>query len=159
MGRPKTPTRLKVVAGTDRADRRNDNEPEPALLNDLEPPAHLHERSAAVWRQLAPMLRKMLVLTEADVLALEMLCDQVADYRYARAQRGDDFVVHSSKGSEMLSQWMVAQAMTLKRAEAFMGRFGLDPVARSRVMVDAQPDLFDAGGASTSRFFSAPRQQ
>ena len=158
MGRPKTPTRLKVVAGTDRADRRNDHEPEPALLNDLEPPAHLQERSAAVWRQLAPMLRKMMVLTEADVLALEMLCDQVADYRYARAQRGDDFVTHSSKGSEMLSQWMVAQAMTLTRAEAFMGRFGLDPVSRSRVMVDVQPDLFDATGGNTSRFFTAPKQ-
>jgi phage terminase small subunit len=104
------------------------------------------------------MLRKMLVLTEADVLALEMLCDQVADYRYARAQRGDDFVVTSSKGSEMLSQWSVSQAMTLKRAEGFMARFGLDPVSRSRVMVDAQPDLFDTAGASTSRFFAAPRQ-
>jgi P27 family predicted phage terminase small subunit len=153
VGRPRTPTRLKVVAGTDRADRRNDAEPEPALLNDLEPPEHLHPRSAAVWRQVAPMLRKMLVLTEADVIALEMLCDQIADYRYARQQRGDDFVVESAKGSEMLSQWMVAQAMTSKRAEAFLTKFGLDPVARSRVMVVAQADLF-SDAAPTSRFFA-----
>jgi P27 family predicted phage terminase small subunit len=156
MGRPRKPTALKVVGGTDRADRRNENEPEPALLQDLTPPAHLSPRSAAVWGQLAPMLRKMQVLTEADVISLEMLCDAVGDYRHSRAQLGDDFVATSSKGSEVLSQWLVAQQMNSKRAEAFMGKFGMDPAARTRLMVNPQGDLFDgnAGAAGPARFFS-----
>lgn len=142
-GRPRKPTALKVVGGTDRADRRNGGEPEPMLLNDLAPPAHLAERSAVVWREVAPMLRRLQVLTEADVIALEMLCDAVADYRLARATLGDDFVTQSAKGSEMISQWLVAKQMSSKRAEAFMGKFGMDPASRSRVMVNPQPGLFD----------------
>jgi len=155
MSGRRKPTALKVVGGTDRADRRNGNEPEPALLADLTPPAHLAERSAAVWMQLAPMLRRMQVLTEADVVALEMMCDSIADYRYAREQLGDDFITHSAKGSEMLSQWLVAKQMSSKRAEAFMGKFGMDPAARSRVMVNPQGNLFDdASHQGAGRFFA-----
>jgi P27 family predicted phage terminase small subunit len=93
------------------------------------------------------------VLTEADVIALEMLCDAVADYRHARAQLGDDFVTRSAKGSEMISQWLVAKQMSSKRAEAFMGKFGMDPVARSRVMINPQADLFGAAPEGPARFF------
>lgn len=152
-GRPRKPSALKVVGGTDRADRRNGAEPEPRLLSDLTPPAHMADRSASVWNELAPMLRRLQVLTEADVIALEMLCDAVADYRLARAELGDDFVATSAKGSEMISQWLVAKQMSSKRAEAFLGKFGMDPVARSRVMINPQSDLFDAGNLGAGRFF------
>ena len=152
MSRPRKPSSLHLVQGTARADRRNDSEPEPVLLNDLTPPKHLAERSAAVWTEVAPMLRRLQVLTEADVISLEMLCDAVADYRLAREQCGDEFVAWSHKGSQMLNQWMVAKMAASKRAEAFMSRFGMDPVSRSRVMVNPQQDLFgkDTG---TGRFF------
>lgn len=153
-GRPRTPTALKLVNGTPGKRAVNGAEPEPMLLADLEPPAHLSARSAAVWREVAPMLRHQLqVLTVADVIALEMLCDSVADYRHARQVRGDEFVVTSAKGSEMISQWLVAQQMSSKRAEAFMAKFGMDPVSRSRLMIEPQGDLFGQAGTGTSRFF------
>lgn len=156
MARPRKPASLKLVQGTARPHRENGNEPEPALLNDLTPPAHLDERSAAVWNQLAPMLRRMQVLTEADVLAFEMLCNAVADYRLAREQSGEKFVVHSHKGSQMLNQWLVAQQACGKRAESFMAKFGMDPASRSRVMVNPQGDLFGASDkpSGTGRFFA-----
>lgn len=152
-GRPPKPSALKLVAGNPGGRAVNGAEPEPMLLNDLEPPAHLAPRSAEVWRQVAPMLRRMQVLTEADVIALEMLCDSVADYRYARLQLGDDFVAISGKGSEMLSQWLVAKQLSSKRAEAFMSKFAMDPSSRSKLMIEPQGDLFgDKGG--TGRFFN-----
>jgi P27 family predicted phage terminase small subunit len=149
MSRPRKPTALKLVEGTLRADRANGNEPEPRLLEDLTPPAHMAARSAKVWAELAPMLRRIHVLTEADVVAFEMLCDAVADYRFARETRGDDMVTYSHKGSQMLDQWLVAQQACAKRAEVLMGRFGMDPVSRSRVMINGQGDLFGSqpGGA------------
>lgn len=155
MSRPKKPTALKLVAGTDRADRRNGAEPEPQLLDCLEPPAHLSERSAAVWRELAAMLRRNQVLTEMDVVAFELLCDAVADYRLARAERGDKFVTHSHKGSQMLDQLLVAQQNCGKRAEVLMSRFGMDPASRSKVMVNPQGDLFGVPqqAAGAARFF------
>jgi len=145
MSRPRKPTALKVVGGTARADRINAHEPEPNLLEDLAPPPHLTARSAVVWLELAPLLRKNMVLTEMDVLAFELLCDSVADYRHARAERGDSLVTTSSKGSQMLDQLLIAQQACAKRAETMMGRFGMDPVSRSRVMIDPQRDLFDTG--------------
>lgn len=155
-GRLPKPSAQKRLAGTERASRRNGNEPQPDLLDDLSPPAHLSEESAQVWSTVAPMLRKNQVLTVADLIALEMLCDFVADYRETRRQRGNEFVVTSAKGSDMLNQLQVAMSMSSKRAEAFMARFGMDPVSRSRVMVDPQGDLFGQAGkqAGTERFFT-----
>ena len=156
-GRPRKPSALKLVEGNPGKRAANGQEPEPMLLTDLEPPAHMSERSAAVWRQVAPMLRRLQVLTEADVIALEMLCDSVADYRHAREKCGDDFVAWSSKGSQMLNQWLVAKQLSSKRAEAFMSKFGMDPVSRSKVMVDPQADMFGKppSDSGPSRFFKA----
>lgn len=159
MGRPRKPTALHLVNGNPGKRTLNPGEPEPDVLNDLEPPAHLAEDSATVWRELASMLRKIGVLTVADRIALEMLCDAVADYRHARNKVGPDFVKATMKG-QMLNQWLVAQQMCGKRAEAFMAKFGMDPAARSRIMVNPQGNLFgnDTPGApppaSASRFFT-----
>ena len=98
------------------------------------------------------MLRRNQVLTEMDTLALELLCDSVADYRQARAERGDNFITHSAKGSQMLDQLLVAQQACAKRCEVLMGRFGMDPASRSRVMVNPQADLFAQANAK-DRFF------
>lgn len=152
MSRPRKPSALKLIAGTDRADRRNGNEPEPLLLNDLEPPPHLSERSAAVWRELAPTLRRNQVLTEMDALALELLCDSVADYRQARLERDGSLTTVSAKGSQMLDQLLVAQQACAKRCEVLMSKFGMDPASRSRVMVNPQADLF-ASENTKDRFF------
>lgn len=156
MPKPRTPTALKLLKGGGQAKRLGANgEPEPNLLDSLEPPEHLRPRSAAVWREVAPMLREMKVLTVADVIALEMLSDAVADYRLARANCGDQFVASTPKGGQMLSQWVVAMQMSCKRAEGFMAKFGMDPVARSRVLIGPQTGLFaNTPGSNTSRFFT-----
>lgn len=75
-GRPRKPTRTKVLQGTFRKDRSNAREPEPAELSgDTPPPASLCGVEAkARWVGLAPMLAEMGVFTVADAPALEMLC-------------------------------------------------------------------------------------
>lgn len=156
MSRPRTPSALKLVKGTQRADRANGHEPEPPVLVDLDPPAHLEAGPAAVWRQLAPALRQALVLTEADVVAFELLCNAVADVRQARQQRAGEFVAYSPKGGQMLHQLLVAEQMLVKRIESLGARFGMDPASRSRLHVDPQSDLFDKPPAAngTGRFFT-----
>lgn len=158
MARPTKPTALKLVTGNPGKRALNRNEPEPDRLLDLSPPAHLSDRASAVWRELAPLLGKAQILTVIDVVALEMLCDFVSDYRHARSECGLEFVQRNARtGSEMLSQWFVAKSMASKRAEAFLAKFGMDPVSRSRVMVDPQGDLFGGGAdgksAGPGRFF------
>jgi P27 family predicted phage terminase small subunit len=143
---------LKLVQGNPGGRRINAREPEPVLMNDLEPPAHIEPRSAVEWRRLAPLLRRNQVFTEMDCLALEMLCDQVADYRLAREARGDRIVMVSEKsGAEYLSAYTVAQQAASRRAGELMGKFGMDPVSRSRIMLEPQGDLF--GADPSERFF------
>jgi P27 family predicted phage terminase small subunit len=159
MGRARKPTGLHLVNGNPGHRPLNQSEPEPEFLMDLAPPAHLSDRSAAVWRELAPMLRSIKVLTVADVIALEMLCDSVSDYRHARTELGLDFV-KATRNGYMLSQWLVAKQMARKGAEGLMAKFGMDPASRSKIMVDPQGDLFGAAGApspaatGTDRFFT-----
>lgn len=155
MGRTAKPTALHVVNGNPSKRARGAGEPQPVLVNDLTPPAHLTPASAAVWQELAPMLRRNQVLTEMDVLQLEILCDSIADYRAARAQRGDKFVESTRTGSMMLSQMLLAQQTFAKRAQACMASFGMSPADRTRVLVNPQLSLLDdaADAAGTSRFF------
>ena len=158
MGRTAKPTALKAIEGNRGKRAAADKEPEFDLLSDLDPPSHLAERSAVVWRELAWMLRKAHVLTVADKIAFEMLCDAIADYRFVREKRGDGFITHSPKtGAEMLDQLLVAQQMLAKRAEGFLAKFGMDPASRTKVMVDPQMGLFGdepPKPAGTERFFS-----
>ena len=157
-GRPPKPTALKAIEGNKGKRGANTAEPEFDLVSDLDPPWHLDDGAQEVWRELAFMLRKAQVFTVADKIALELLCNTIADIRLVRARRGDEFVIKSPKtGSEMLAQHLVAEQMLVKRAEALLAKFGMDPASRSKVMVNPQLGLFgDDGGSSSSgtgRFF------
>lgn len=160
-GRHPKPTALKLIEGNKGKRGGNNAEPEFDLVSDLDPPFHLDDGAQAVWGEIAPVLAKGKVLTVADKVALELLCNTIADIRFVRALRGDSFVKKSPKtGAEMLDQHLVAEQMLCKRAESLMAKFGMDPASRSRVTVDSgQLGLFggaDAGGpqpTGTGRFF------
>jgi phage terminase small subunit len=78
------PTALKMLHGTDRADRANPAEPQPAV--GAEPPPWLPKRGVAraAWNRLAPILSHLRVLTVADAEALALACDALAEYLAAR---------------------------------------------------------------------------
>jgi P27 family predicted phage terminase small subunit len=155
---PKKPSALHLVHGTARKDRTNGQEPEPDLVLDLTPPADLEPASALVWAEVAPMLKACKILTVADVIALRHLCDAEADYRKARAERDGKLVAYSSKGSQMMDQYLVAQLAISKTLKGWLTEFGMTPSSRSRVAVDMQPDLFGDKTSGTGRFFKGPAQ-
>lgn len=152
-GRPPKPTNLHVLQGTRPSTGARLTEAEPALLTPaqaLQPPPHLSEPSAAVWREIAPILQRTRLLTELDVLQLELACDAMADYRMARTQRGSEITVIGVKGSEALSQLAVATQMFRKAASEHLAKFGMSPADRTRAMTgQAQPDLFDSQPAAS----------
>lgn len=153
MGRPAKPTALKVIEGNRGKRATNAKEPEPDLLANLTPPAHLQPAAIAVWQQLAPQLRKAQILTELDTPALEMACDAIATFRLACEKTADGKVLmkNAETGNVSLSPWEMVKSMAAKRALAMLREFGATPAARSKVMVDPQGDLFDNTG--TNRFF------
>ena len=158
MSAPRKPSALHLVDGTARKDRTNGAEPEPDLVLDITPPPDLEPASAAIWLEVAPMLKRCKVLTVADVLALRHLCDAEADYRKARQERDGKLITYSAKNSQMLDQYLVAQLAIAKTVKGLLAEFGMTPASRSRVSVDLQGDLFGKPAATgTGRFFKGPQ--
>src|SRR5580700_3724674 len=85
-GRKPTPTQLKVIRGNPGKRRLNSaGEPKPVRGQPVAP-ALLSEKARVAWDQIAPMLDRMGVLTEADEMALQMLCEAYVDYIEAREE-------------------------------------------------------------------------
>ncbi|HIE5650279.1 TPA: hypothetical protein ACXNQV_002136 [Stenotrophomonas maltophilia] len=117
MSRPRKPTALKVVAGTDRPDRETPDAAELPLVSDV-PPApdwmpNAHARKE--WERLAPILHANKLLTEAGLSALGQLC----------ALHGKAVQLYAAGEAPVAS--MVAQLRGL------MNDFGLTPVAQGKV--------------------------
>jgi P27 family predicted phage terminase small subunit len=90
-----------------------------------------------VWRELAPLLVRMRVLTKADGAALALTCDVIAEYRAARAvveAEGATFTVRTDSGKVVRAHPAVAIAADAhRRALRGLAEFGLTPAGRRRV--------------------------
>src|SRR5216110_91905 len=75
----KMSTRLSPNVKNLRGTVRNDRTPKPTALDRLrtapQAPAHLSERARIEWKALAPVCCEMGTLTNADLRALELLCE------------------------------------------------------------------------------------
>jgi len=136
---PRTPTHLKLVRGTQRKDRANPAEPEPAAVElGARPPAWLalSPLSRRVWRDLVPLLRGMRVLTEADAVALGLLCDALASYVTAKKAIAEEGAVYWTSGQVAMRRAHPGVAIAAENsrfAKVMLGEFGLTPAARSKV--------------------------
>jgi P27 family predicted phage terminase small subunit len=139
MPNPRTPSKLKVLRGTDRKDRANPAEPNPpALSANAEPPEwlELSDLAKVAWNDIAPMLRAMHVLTQADVVGLSLLCDALAGYVTAKRTIGEEGAVYWTSGKAPMRRAHPAVGIAgenSKFAKAMLSEFGLTPAARSRV--------------------------
>lgn len=146
MGRPRTPTKLKVVRNTQRKDRANPSEPQPkpAQLTQRAP-TWLSKAARPWWHRVRPLLLGMKVLTKADPVALGLLCDALAEYVAAReqvAREGATFESETKAGGLMIRAHPAVgiEADAWRRAKLMLTEFGLTPASRAKVSVaDAGP--------------------
>ena len=119
MGRPPTPTALKLLNGSAKHDPQRINKAEPKPAVGAEPPPFLPRRGPAwtAWQRHASVLTRTRVLTEADADALALGCLALAEYLDARKDQDG---------------WRRADA-AWKRYGAALGWFGLNPSARTRI--------------------------
>ena len=74
------PTELKNQRGTLRKDRVNENEPKlPCVIPPI--PTWLSEDGQKAFVELSTLLHNMMVLTQADEMALTLLCDSYSEYK------------------------------------------------------------------------------
>ena len=143
-GRKPTPSHLKMVTGTYRADRSAANEPRPR--RDLpSAPAHMSDRGKEAWEYVVGILDRMGVLTEADALAVELLCEARSDWMSARdairEHGGETYVTEAG-----LIKAHPAVAMrndAARRMQSMLAEFGMSPSSRSKVSSEHQGDKED----------------
>lgn len=146
----RVPSALKVVRGTDRPDRRNAHEPRPrAADTSARPPAWLKLSPLArrAWADIAPILREMTVLSEADRIALALLCDTLAEYVEAKRLVDAEGAVYWTKGKTVMQRTHPAVAIRAdawRRARLMLSEFGLTPAARPRVSGIPDDEATDA---------------
>lgn len=132
-GRKPKPSHLKLVTGNPGKRKLNKKEPKPRR-EIPSPPDHLSDRARVAWGSLSAKLDRLGILTELDDLALERVCELVAEIVEHKAdirQHGRYVKVGLAKGKLRPVVRLLADAD--KRLRAWMTEFGLTPSSRSRI--------------------------
>jgi len=132
MARPRTPTALKLVKGTAQPCRINKQEPKP-LRAIPSPPAHLSDRAKTAWGAVGVLLDRMGVITEADGMVLEGLCETYAELLDARAALKE----RGGLSYETEQEIQADLAINLSAGEVS----GVRPVPKKKVMIRAYPEV------------------
>lgn len=146
-GRRPKPTHLKVVTGNPGKRKLNDQEPKPPR-EVPSPPEYLTDWGKMAWVKVSLLLDGMGVLTTADSLALERLCDIYADILQLRetiAIEGRTYTTKTQMG-DFLIKANPAVAMLAdadRRFKSYLVEFGLTPAARTKVKVDGGEEKED----------------
>ena len=164
-GRPRKPTKLKILHGTNRPDRNPDHEPEPETLREIpKPPAGMNRWARALWKRVAAQLVDLKMLSELDLATLEMLC-----HAYGMFSECREAIYHprdpetGKKHKRTLAQYLAGQnsqttpeLSAMKSAwqtyRAYMSGFGFDPASRNRINV---PKPKAAGAGTMVRLLDA----
>lgn len=135
------PTALKVLQGTDRADRTK-NEPKPKPIA-TPCPKWLPADAKRLWRDLAPPLERLGLLTETDGTAFGDLCLCLARLRQAEevvTERG--LLVEGERGMVKNPACQLAREYRAS-AQKWAGRFGLTPADRGSLDLPPKDDEDD----------------
>lgn len=142
-GRPRKPTALHRIHGTDRPDRMNPHEPAPPLAVTERCPSWLRGRARSAWKWVYPRLRDMRVLTEADRDALALLCDAYGELIECRAVIAKFGRVYESKIIRADTKRVTTKS---RRDDPFEVPDDYDPTALS-VMIRPRPEVAIAADA------------
>lgn len=144
QGRKPKPTNLKLIAGTDRADRRNDAEPKPAPALPA-PPAFLSDEAKAEWTRTADQLYQLGILSKIDRAALGAYCQAYG--RWEQAERAlarmaeRDAVTHgmmikTTNGNAVQNPLLGTANKAMADMMRYAAEFGMTPSARARIKAE-----------------------
>ena len=146
-GRPAKPTKQKVLQGTFREDRANENEPEPMEYEKIpEAPWYLDYYAQKEWERAAPVLIEAGLLTKADLSLFQDYCEVHAHcVRLNRKMREGDadpyeFVTDNGYRQKTPLISIYEDLVDLKKKLA--NQLGLSPSARTKIEVDVKADNY-----------------
>ena len=143
------PTAIKKQRGTLRADRTNPLEPKlPSIIPPT--PTWLNEQGQKAFVELSTLLHDMSVLTQADSMALELLCDAYSEYKVAKEVVNtlgatQDVVSREGHVKSIMRPEVQIANQSFVRVFQMLKEFGLTPSSRAKVNaiegVASTPDI------------------
>jgi P27 family predicted phage terminase small subunit len=135
-GRKPVPRALHVLRGLPSKQKLSADEPQPAPVDDLAPPAWLDPEAQAEWTRLAPVLQRLGVFTETDTAALTAYCEAWATWKGATQQiRKFGMVIKGKEAVPIVSPYVKIAHNALLHMRALLTEFGMTPSSRARVHV------------------------
>ena len=153
MANPKKPTALRLVNGNPSRRPLPKKEPKPKA-GKIKKPKNLTPQASKVWDSLCELLDSIGVLTIADSLALERLCECYSEIKKADIEIKKYGIIYKVKTStnddEVLlkpNPAVTQRADADRRFKAYLIEFGLTPSARTKIEViekeeDSNSDRF-----------------
>lgn len=124
------PTALKLLQGNPGKRPLDGAEPQPTPVRDLKPPAWLDATAKRCWRENAPELQRLGLLTQVDATTLALYCQAYSRYRTA---------LQTLSRIAPESEAYRPVAVTVEKAEASLrmlaADFGMTPSSRARLSV------------------------
>lgn len=134
-GRPKLPTELKKLQGTEDKRWLVENEMKVLPMDELPPaPEGFSHESAKIWDTVCRELKRNGLLASCDLELLHGYCELLTHYQNACTKlKKEGTVILSRHGDKMINPWFQVQSQTLKQATQLGQLFGITPSARSRI--------------------------
>ena len=143
-GRKPKPTAIKKLAGNPGKRPLNELEPKPGPTDAKMPRGVLPKYGQKLWKDLAPRMIKLGVLTDVDLPAFEMMCIHYALARQALDEVHDNGLTIEEEGKTKKNPAMQAFRENSQAYKALLVEFGLTPSSRSRIEstpLDNEPTL------------------
>lgn len=134
VGRKAKPTALKLINGNPGKRPINEDEPQPNLVYDPQPPETLNELERVKWTEMVSKLSAARVLTEMDLDALEIYCREWCNYHAALRdidRRGK--LVQTPTGGVMWNPSWTQYKHSQSVCRSIMAEFGMTPSTRTGV--------------------------
>lgn len=123
-GHNRLPDEVKSLRGTERVDRANPAAPTRAPCEIPAAPEHMDDGAREIWARLAPLVTARRVVTEVDLVAFEMMVEDIA---FARSVMRDDVSVNQKIAAR-------------RQGWAALAQFGLTPATSSKTSQLAEPE-------------------
>jgi P27 family predicted phage terminase small subunit len=147
-GRKPKPTALKDLAGTNRDDRANENEPQPERAIPACPKG-LTSAAKKEWKRISKDLYALGLLSNIDQVTLAMYCQAWAHWLDAVEKlEKEGMIRYTEKGYPIQNPYFSIVNKSYQQIKGMLAEFGMSPASRSRISAlpgDPDPDEKDEG--------------
>lgn len=132
-GRPRKPTRLKIIQGTYRADRAGLNEPDPEPVAP-KCPTFLKGQARREWKRISEHLEGLGLLTQIDLAALASYCLAWETLIESdKVIRAEGRTILTPNGSTQQHPELSIRNRAMDQVRMFLTEFGMSPASRTRI--------------------------